>query len=180
MVSESSVIRGSKFSYQLFGCQLGFRLGREVIWRHDANHRLATDTPNPSLPGNGRAPVPRFAQVLSGISSKRRPGENVGENETEMRETRARATQCWRILPSNLSVRSARALCPLVRCGEYSLAIYCVGVLLSFAAHAILAMGWNNLTMQTLLSIAGIGLMAAVATMLGRINRAAEAHPRPF
>jgi Eco29kI restriction endonuclease len=51
MVSESSVIRGSKFSYQLFGCQLGFRLGREVIWRHDAQHRRATDPPNPRAIG---------------------------------------------------------------------------------------------------------------------------------
>jgi hypothetical protein len=58
MVSELSVISGSKFSYQLFGCQLGFRLGRQVNWLHDAKHRLVTDTPNPSLPGDGRAPVP--------------------------------------------------------------------------------------------------------------------------
>jgi hypothetical protein len=61
MVSEPSAISGSKFSYQLFGCQLGFRLGREAIWRHDATHPLATDTPNPHIRDNGRAPVSRFA-----------------------------------------------------------------------------------------------------------------------
>jgi hypothetical protein len=33
MVSESSVIGGSNFSDGLFRCQLGFLLGREVIWR---------------------------------------------------------------------------------------------------------------------------------------------------
>jgi hypothetical protein len=41
----------------------GFRLGREVIWRHDAKHRLATDPPNPRLGENGRAPVPVFSLV---------------------------------------------------------------------------------------------------------------------
>ncbi len=69
MVSESSVISGSKFSYELFGCELGFRLGREVIRRHDAKHRLATDSPNPRLGKNGRAPVPRLAQVRSKCQS---------------------------------------------------------------------------------------------------------------
>jgi hypothetical protein len=40
-----SVIGGSKFSYDLFGCKLRFRLGREVIRRHDA----ATNTGQPNL-----------------------------------------------------------------------------------------------------------------------------------
>ena len=63
MVLESSVIRGSKFSYQLFRCQLGLRLGREVIWRHDATNRLATNFPSSPLRSDGRAPMPRFARV---------------------------------------------------------------------------------------------------------------------
>ncbi len=92
----------------------------------------------------------------------------------------ALALLCWRLLPSNLSVLRARPLRPLLRCGEYSLAIYCVGVLLSFAAHAILAMGSNSFASQTLVSIAGIGILAAVATLLGRIDRVADAHPRPL
>src|SRR5450755_1158077 len=64
MVLESSVISGSKSSYEFFCCQLGFRLGREIIWRYDAAHPLSTDTlANPHVRNNGRAPVPRFAQV---------------------------------------------------------------------------------------------------------------------
>lgn len=66
-VSDSSdhrrIIGGSKFSYQPFGCQPGFRFGGEVIRCHDAKHRLAADPPNPRLGENGRAPMPRFAQV---------------------------------------------------------------------------------------------------------------------
>jgi hypothetical protein len=63
---------------------------------------------------------------------------------------------------------------------EYSLAVYCVSVLLSFAAHAILSMGWNNLASQTLFSVAGIAIMAATAGMFAKINRAADGHPRPL
>jgi hypothetical protein len=63
-ILEQSVISGSKSSYEFFRCQLGFRLGREVIWRHDAAHPLATDTlANPHVRDNGRAPsgaVPVF------------------------------------------------------------------------------------------------------------------------
>jgi hypothetical protein len=64
MASESAGIGGSKLSYELFGCKLRFRLGREVIWRHDAKHRIASDGIfGPRLGENGRTPVPRFAQV---------------------------------------------------------------------------------------------------------------------
>jgi hypothetical protein len=50
MVSSLSVIGGSKFSYDLFGCKLRFRLGREVIWRHRAMHRVAPDGTSQSGP----------------------------------------------------------------------------------------------------------------------------------
>jgi hypothetical protein len=54
-------ISGSKVSLSTVRLPTGFRLGREVIWRHDATHPLATDTPNPHIRDNGCAPVPRFA-----------------------------------------------------------------------------------------------------------------------
>jgi hypothetical protein len=62
--------------------------------------------------------------------------------------------------------------------GEYSLVIYCVSVLLSFAAHAILNIGPNNLASQTLVSLAGIAIMAVFAGLLARIDRTGKAHPR--
>jgi hypothetical protein len=90
----------------------------------------------------------------------------------------ALALLCWRLLPCNLPVLRTRFLRPLVLCGEYSLAIYCVSVLLSFAAHAILNMGWNNLASQTLVSVAGLVIMAAIAALLARIDRTAKGHLR--
>jgi hypothetical protein len=82
----------------------------------------------------------------------------------------ALALLCWRMLPCDLPLLRTRLLRPLVQCGEYSLAVYCVSVLLSFAAHAMLSMGWNNLASQTLVSVAGIAIMAAIATQLAKLN----------
>jgi hypothetical protein len=90
----------------------------------------------------------------------------------------ALALLCWRLLPCDLPALRTRLLRPLVQCGEYSLAIYCISVLLSFAAHTVLSMGWNNLASQTLLSAGGIAVMAAAAGVLARMDRAAGAHPR--
>ena len=67
-----------------------------------------------------------------------------------------------------------RFLRPLVQCGKYSLPVYCTSVLLSFSAHAILGMGWNNLASQTLVSIGGVAIMAAIAALLARSDRAAD------
>jgi len=90
----------------------------------------------------------------------------------------ALALLCWRIIPRGLSPLTARFLRPLVQCGEYSLAIYCISVLLSFAAHAILSTGWNNLALQTMLFAAGLAILAAVAGFIARVDQAGRAHPR--
>jgi len=92
----------------------------------------------------------------------------------------ALALLCWRLLPCNLPALRTHFFRPLVQCGEYSLVVYCVSVLLSFAAHAILSAGWNNLASQTLVSLVGITIMASVAGLLARINRAATGQLRPL
>ena len=89
----------------------------------------------------------------------------------------ALALLCWRMLPCSLPVLRTRLLRPLVKCGEYSLVIYCLSVLLSFAAHAILNLGWNGLVSQTLVSVAGLAVMAATASVLATVNRATEPQP---
>jgi hypothetical protein len=90
----------------------------------------------------------------------------------------ALAMLCWRLLPCNLPVLRTRFLRPLVQCGEYSLPIYCISVLLAFAAHAILSLGWDNLASQTLVSVVGIAIMATIAGFLASIDRTANLHPR--
>jgi hypothetical protein len=59
-------------------------------------------------------------------------------------------------------------LAALIRCGENSLAMYCLGVVLSLSAHAMLVEFSGGLAMQGVVSIAGIVLMIVAATVLTR------------
>jgi hypothetical protein len=55
-------------------------------------------------------------------------------------------------------------------CGQNSLPIYCVGVLLAFASHMALLNISDGLAMQIALSLSGIGVMIATATLLSLID----------
>jgi hypothetical protein len=90
----------------------------------------------------------------------------------------ALALLCWRALPCNMPVLRTRWVRPLLECGEHSLVVYCVSVLLSFAGHAALSTSWNSPVSQTLVSAAGIAMMAAVAALAARLHRVAGMHPR--
>ena len=57
-----------------------------------------------------------------------------------------------------------------IRCGQNSLPIYCVGVLLTFASHVVLLDISDGLAMQIALSLAGIAAMIATATLLNSIS----------
>jgi hypothetical protein len=54
----------------------------------------------------------------------------------------------------------------IIRCGENSLAIYCLGVLLSFIGHVVLVKFSGTIAMQAAVSIAGIVLMSVAATLM--------------
>ena len=71
--------------------------------------------------------------------------------------------------------RTWRALStPLMRCaihcGQNSLPIYCIGVLLAFASHLVLLDISNGLAMQIALSVGGIVAMIAAAKLLNLIS----------
>jgi hypothetical protein len=57
-----------------------------------------------------------------------------------------------------------------IRCGENSLAIYCLGVLLALASQIALVDISDGLAMQIALSLAGILVMIAAATLLSSIK----------
>ncbi|WLA81686.1 OpgC domain-containing protein [Bradyrhizobium elkanii] len=69
----------------------------------------------------------------------------------------------WRGLSTPM-LRSAR------RCGENSLPIYCLGVLLALASQCDLFDISNRLSMQIGLSLAGVLVMVAVATLLNTLS----------
>jgi hypothetical protein len=68
----------------------------------------------------------------------------------------------------------------MIRCGENSLAIYCLGVLLSFLAHIVLVEVSGGLGMQVAVSIAGIALMILAATLLTWESRLDRRGPKLF
>ena len=57
-----------------------------------------------------------------------------------------------------------------IRCGQNSLPIYCLGVLLAFAGHMVLLDISDGLAMQIALSFGGIVAMIATATLLNLIS----------
>jgi hypothetical protein len=57
-----------------------------------------------------------------------------------------------------------------IRCGQNSLPIFCLGVLLAFASHVALLDVSGGLAMQIALSLGGIVAMIAIATLLNLIS----------
>jgi hypothetical protein len=67
-----------------------------------------------------------------------------------------------------------------IRCGENSLAIYCFGVLLSFIGHVILVRFSGSFMTQVVVSMAGIALMIAAATVMTQTAKLDRRGPKLF
>lgn len=74
------------------------------------------------------------------------------------------------LLPRNWRRLKTPVMRSAIRCGQNSLPIYCLGVLLSFASHTALLNISSGLAMQIALSIGGIVAMIVSATLLNMIN----------
>jgi len=57
----------------------------------------------------------------------------------------------------------AKALQPVIKCGDEWLACFCAGVFLSLAGHMVLIMGPNSLFLQVLVSSTGAAVMMLIA-----------------
>src|SRR6266545_1378393 len=67
------------------------------------------------------------------------------------------------MVPRDWSGFRWQTLQPVITCGQEWLAVFCAGVFLSFAGHLVLITGPDSLTMQVLVSFAGILIMTGVA-----------------
>jgi hypothetical protein len=79
------------------------------------------------------------------------------------------------VLASRFAPRNWRGLMtPMmrgaIRCGQNSLPIYCLGVLLAFASHIVLLDVSDGISTQVALSLGGIVAMTVTATLLNLIN----------
>lgn len=70
-----------------------------------------------------------------------------------------------------------RVLDPLIKCGEQSLQVFCVGVFLAFIAHFILEITSETFFSQLLVSAAGILIMIGVAYYGSWSKRIDKLHP---
>jgi hypothetical protein len=68
----------------------------------------------------------------------------------------------------------------MIRCGENSLAMYCFGVLLSLIGHVVLVEFSGTLGMQVAVSIVGVALMIAAATLMTWTSQLDRPGPRLF
>jgi hypothetical protein len=68
---------------------------------------------------------------------------------------------------------------PVVKCGQQSLAVFCVGVFLSFVGHFVLMLSSGSLTSQVVVSVIGIALMTLVAYYISWSKRQDKPLPKP-
>jgi hypothetical protein len=68
---------------------------------------------------------------------------------------------------------------PIVKCGQQSLAVFCVGVFLSFVGHFELMMSSGSLLAQIFVSVSGIAIMTLVAYYISWSKRQDKPLPKP-
>lgn len=68
---------------------------------------------------------------------------------------------------------------PLIVCGQQSLAVFCVGVFLSFVGHFELSLSSGSIWAQIFISIAGIAIMTTVAYYISWSKRQDKPLPKP-
>ena len=68
---------------------------------------------------------------------------------------------------------------PLIVCGQQSLAVFCVGVFLSFVGHFELMMSSGSLFAQIFVSVTGIAIMTIVAYYISWSKRQDKPLPKP-
>jgi len=73
----------------------------------------------------------------------------------------------------------ARAVQPVLRCGQHSLEIFCLGIFLSFLGHFVLVEVDGSALSDIAVSAAGVAIMIAVAYALTWYDRADRRPPTP-
>jgi hypothetical protein len=68
---------------------------------------------------------------------------------------------------------------PVIKCGQQSLAVFCVGVFLSFVGHFVLSLSYGSVWAQIGVSVAGIAIMTAVAYYISWSKKQDKPLPKP-
>jgi hypothetical protein len=84
-----------------------------------------------------------------------------------------------RFVPKDWAGLQWKVFDPLVVCGQQSLAVFCVGVFLSFVGHFQLIMSSGSLFAQVFVSVTGIAIMTVVAYYISWSKRQDKPLPKP-
>jgi hypothetical protein len=84
-----------------------------------------------------------------------------------------------RFLPKDWRGLKWAAFDPLIKCGQQSLRVFCVGVFLSFLCYFLLTISSGTILKQVLVSAAGIATLCAVAYYGDWSRRADKTVKRP-
>jgi hypothetical protein len=69
---------------------------------------------------------------------------------------------------------------PVIKCGQQSLAVFCVGVFLSFVGHFMLMLSSGSVAAQIFVSISGIAIMTLVAYYISWSKKQDKPPPKPI
>ena len=83
----------------------------------------------------------------------------------------ALATFVTLLIPRRWKPLSSTPLRPVILCGQHSLPIFCIGVLLSFSAHWVLTQYTKGVWEQLAVSAAGVLIMIGIAFFLDRAEK---------
>jgi hypothetical protein len=84
-----------------------------------------------------------------------------------------------RFVPKDWSGLEWKIFDPVVKCGQQSLAVFCVGVFLSFVGHFVLALSYGSVWAQIGVSVAGIAIMTVVAYYISWSKKQDKPLPKP-
>jgi OpgC protein len=85
-----------------------------------------------------------------------------------------------RLTPADWGLLKKPPMTAVIRCGENALAIYCLSVLLSFFGLVILTEFSDPIAMQVAVSLFGIAVMIAAATLMTWTSQLGRLGPRLF
>jgi hypothetical protein len=85
-----------------------------------------------------------------------------------------------RLLPRSWRGSSSLLAIALIRCGENSLTIFCLSVLLSLIGYVVMENTSGTVLMQVLISMVGIAVMVTIAILLTWAAKLDGPKPRLF
>lgn len=152
----AGLIRSNAFLI-LGGIYLAFAFALQMTTNIDANLRL-------------NLPFPDWLLIF--------PLDKTGLSPLRLSHFLVMTAMVVRFVPADAAFLRKGWARPFILCGQHSLEIFCLGVFLSFSAHFLLVEISNRVLMQVAVSLGGILVMIAVATLMTWYKRMQSRAPK--